>query len=97
MFETRAIFTMADFLKSLTPNEYYDIAQNMYNEWQEKERRKNVKQLEKLVRIREKHIMAEKMQGFQRWKQFYEVSELLLENEKMREYIQHLIDNNEAL
>jgi len=41
--------------------------------------------------------MAEKMQGFQRWKQFYEVSELLLENEKMREYIQHLIDNNEAL
>ena len=25
-FETRAIFTMADFLKSLGPNEHYDIA-----------------------------------------------------------------------
>jgi len=26
MFETRAIFTLADFLKSLSANEYYDIA-----------------------------------------------------------------------
>ena len=25
-FETRAIFTTADFLKCLGPNEYYDIA-----------------------------------------------------------------------
>ena len=32
-FETRAIFTLADFLKSLGPNEYYDIAQKLYNEW----------------------------------------------------------------
>jgi hypothetical protein len=26
MFETKAIFTIADFMKSLTANEYYDIA-----------------------------------------------------------------------
>ena len=30
-FETRALFTLADFLKSLEPNEYYDIAQKAYN------------------------------------------------------------------
>ena len=32
-FETRAIFTLADFLKSLGPNEYYDIAQKFFNKW----------------------------------------------------------------
>lgn len=26
VFETKAIFALADFLKSLTANEYYDIA-----------------------------------------------------------------------
>jgi len=31
MFETRAIFTLADFLKSLSANEYYDIAQKLFN------------------------------------------------------------------
>ena len=30
-FETRAIFTLADFLKSLGPNEHYDISQKVYN------------------------------------------------------------------
>lgn len=30
-FETKAIFTLADFLKGLSANEYYDIAQKMYN------------------------------------------------------------------
>lgn len=30
-FETRILFTLADFLKSLGPNEYYDIAQKVYN------------------------------------------------------------------
>lgn len=30
-FETRAIFTLADFLKSLGPNEFYDIAQRVFN------------------------------------------------------------------
>jgi len=33
-FETRAIFTLADFLKSLGPNEFYDIAQKVYNRWE---------------------------------------------------------------
>lgn len=31
VFETKAIFALADFLKTLTANEYYDIAQNLYN------------------------------------------------------------------
>ena len=35
MFETKAIFTLADFLKSLTANEYYDIASKLYNDWNE--------------------------------------------------------------
>lgn len=39
-FETRAIFTMADFLKSLGPNEYYDIAQKIFNKWDKKEGKK---------------------------------------------------------
>jgi len=30
-FETRSIFTLADFFKSLGPNEYYDIAQKIFN------------------------------------------------------------------
>jgi hypothetical protein len=29
-FETRAIFTLADFLKGLGPNEYYDIASKIF-------------------------------------------------------------------
>ena len=34
-FETRAIFTLADFFKSLGPNEYYDIAQKTYINWEQ--------------------------------------------------------------
>ena len=34
-FETRALFTLADFLKSLGPNEYYDIAQKVFNSWED--------------------------------------------------------------
>ena len=33
-FETRAIFTLADFFKSLGPNEYYDIAQKVFSQWE---------------------------------------------------------------
>lgn len=32
-FETKAIFTLADFLKQLQANEYYDIAQKFYSDW----------------------------------------------------------------
>lgn len=32
-FETKAIFTLADFLKQLHANEYYDIAQRFYSDW----------------------------------------------------------------
>jgi len=32
-FETKAIFTLADFLKELKPNEYYDIAQKLFLSW----------------------------------------------------------------
>lgn len=41
MFETKAIFTLADFLKSLSANEYYDIAQKIYNHWQDLEGKKS--------------------------------------------------------
>jgi len=34
-FETRAIFSLADFLKSLSPNEYYDIAQKIFVQFEE--------------------------------------------------------------
>ena len=34
-FETKAIFALADFLKQLQANEYYDIAQKLYSQWVE--------------------------------------------------------------
>jgi hypothetical protein len=34
-FETKAIFSLADFLKQLEANEYYDIAQKFYTDWLE--------------------------------------------------------------
>lgn len=55
MFETRAIFTLADFLKALSANEYYDIAQKLFNKWTEKETKKNFDKLEKVVKIKEKN------------------------------------------
>lgn len=33
-FETKAIFTLADFLKALGPNEFYDVAQKLYLNWE---------------------------------------------------------------
>jgi hypothetical protein len=39
MFETKAIFSLADFLKSLSANEYYDIAQKLFNDFSEKEKK----------------------------------------------------------
>jgi len=37
VFETKAIFSLADFLKGLSANEYYDIAQKLYSDWAEEE------------------------------------------------------------
>ena len=37
-FETRAIFTLADFFKSLGPNEFYDISSKIYSGWEEEQR-----------------------------------------------------------
>ena len=34
-FETRAVFTLADYLKSLGPEEYFDIAQKVFNFWEQ--------------------------------------------------------------
>ena len=36
-FETRAIFSLADFFKSLSTNEYYDIANRLFTQWNAKE------------------------------------------------------------
>ena len=54
MFETKAIFALADFLKTLSANEYYDIAQKMYNAWSEDDSKMPMKKLESLVKIMDK-------------------------------------------
>ncbi len=51
LFETRAIFSLADYLKSLSPNEYYDIASRIYSEWSEKENRSITKRLDKVWKL----------------------------------------------
>jgi len=50
-FETKAIFSLADYLKGLTPNEYYDIAARVYSEWQEIENNEISKKLDKLWKL----------------------------------------------
>ncbi|CDW85157.1 UNKNOWN [Stylonychia lemnae] len=97
MFETRAIFTLADFLKSLTANEYYDIAQKIYNQWQIQEGKKHFDSLTKVVKLREKILLNERQNAFMKWKQVNEFSNLLEDNEKMREYIFRLTRENETL
>ena len=71
-FETRGIFTLADFLKSLGPNEYYDIAQKVFNQWDRNDDKKieepplksdsaqQTIKLTKLAKIMEKQLLLRK-------------------------------------
>ena len=65
-FETRAIFTIADFLKGLSPNEYYDIAQKLFTNWEHKCKKKVSMEarLSKLAKIAEKTHTSKLFQGF---------------------------------
>jgi hypothetical protein len=69
-FETRAIFTLADFFKVLEPNECYDIAQKMFLKWDEQysEMGQCRKKLEKIVRIGAKTDKMNMEVAFSRWK-----------------------------
>ena len=65
-FDTRAIFTIADFLKGLSPNEYYDIAQKLFTSWEnECQKTESMEaKLTKLARIGEKRRTSRLFQGF---------------------------------
>ena len=63
-FETKAIFALADFLKSLSANEYYDIAQRLFTQWQEKDHREPFDKVKSLIKIYEKHARAKVQRGF---------------------------------
>lgn len=68
-FETKAIFTLADFLKQLEANEYYDIAQKFYTEWLE-ERLGTKKKLTKVIDIYSKFTNTKITRAFYEWKAF---------------------------
>ena len=97
VFETKAIFTLADFLKSLTPNEYYDVAQKLYNEWSEDEVKGTHKKLKRIVEIREKFEWKRMNRSFQEWKRQKECIDIIEENENLKEYIKNIIQENEQL
>jgi hypothetical protein len=50
-FETKAIFTLADFVKSLGPNEYYDIAQKTFLRWEQKDESKRTKKIRSKIKL----------------------------------------------
>eukprot|EP00347_Sterkiella_histriomuscorum_P011834 403370925 len=97
MFETRAIFTLADFLKSLTANEYYDISQKFYNQWAQQESKAHIDSLIKAVKIKEKVLQKDLQTAFYQWKQNYQFAQILEENEKLREYIYQISKENEMI
>ena len=82
-FETQTIFTLADFLKSLSANEYYDIAQRLYNEWAESDVKKPVEKLKRLVQIKERHTFSRLNQAFTQWKTLNDFVGILEENDRM--------------
>ena len=86
-FETKAIFTMADFLKQLSPNEYYDIAQKLYNEWMDEEVKQTKTKMRKVIEIKERLEMASKVRAFYQWKYYKDCFSLIEENQNMKEYI----------
>ena len=88
-FETRAIFTLADFFKSLGPNEYYDISQKIYNSWEE-EQKTTVKRdvntkLKNLARIMERQALLRKQKALCHWKQMQTLMGLLNQRNALNE------------
>lgn len=68
-FETKAIFSLADYLKSLTANEYYDIAARVYSEWQDQENNEITKKLEKLWKLADFGSEQLCRDSFAKWKE----------------------------
>ena len=88
-FETRAIFTLADFLKGLGPNEYYDIASKIFGQWEEslkkKEEQPVAAKIKKLVSILENKTRIVLQRTLGELKIHCTVFELEMENRILRE------------
>lgn len=97
MFETKAIFSLADFLKSLSANEYYDIAQKLYNDFADNEKKDPYWKLEKVAKIIIKKGSVQLRSTFLKWKQLNIFADLIDENDKLRQYINQLNSQNEML
>lgn len=95
-FETMAIFTLADFLKQLQANEYYDIAQKYYTEWLE-ESLGSKRKLQRLVAIMEKCARGNRTRAFFHWRSTACQAHLMSENAWLKERIDGLMHENNLL
>ena len=89
-FETKAIFTLADFLKQLQANEYYDIASKFYSEWQDEQFGFRPK-LQRLVEILKKWETHQKMEALYQMKSNSRISFLEQENLWLRERLDRAV------
>ncbi len=83
-FETKAIFTLADFLKQLQANEYYDIAQKFYSEWLDEQLGFRTK-MERFVDIMGKAVRNRRIDAFYQLKSNARITFLEQENQWLRE------------
>ena len=95
-FETMAIFTLADFLKQLQANEYYDIAQKFYTEWLEERLGTKIK-LQRFQDLMSKCAEKRKSRTFNQWKTLARQAHLDQENAWLKERIEGLMHENELL
>ena len=78
-FETKAIFALADFLKQLQANEYYDIAQKFYTEWLD-ERLGTSAKLQRMHEILDRALKNRKVDAFYSLKSNAKITFLEQEN-----------------
>ncbi len=83
-FETKAIFTLADFLKQLHANEYYDIAQRFYSDWLE-ERLGTKDKLKQMMETLDRAATNRKVAAFYQIKSNARITFLEQENLWLRE------------
>jgi hypothetical protein len=91
-----AIFTLADFLKQLQANEYYDIAQKYYTEWLEESLGTKSK-LQRLVDIMGKCASARRTRAFYHWRSTACQAHVVSENAWLKERIDGLMHENDLL
>ncbi|TNV82785.1 hypothetical protein FGO68_gene11827 [Halteria grandinella] len=96
-FETKAIFTLADFLKQLQANEYYDIASKYFSDWVTDQQAFQPK-LTRFAQILEKHTILSQFRGFAHIREYaLNNNTAHQENQWLRERLDALMSENNML